>query len=154
MTYTGKVTEVIYSNEENGYTVVLFDADSDVFVAVGIFPPISEGELLKISGEFKDNRKYGEQFSVTDVEFVRPEDPYGIVKYLSSGLFKGIGEKLAKEIVDKFGSETLDILDNQPERLIEVSGIGRKKLMEIIACYEDTRRMKESILFLQNTTYR
>lgn len=149
MTYTGKVTEVIYSNEENGYTVVLFDADSDVFVAVGIFPPISEGELLKISGEFKDNRKYGEQFSVTDVEFVRPEDPYGIVKYLSSGLFKGIGEKLAKEIVDKFGSETLDILDNQPERLIEVSGIGRKKLMEIIACYEDTRRMKESILFLQ-----
>ena len=149
MTYTGKVNEIIYSNEENGYTVLLFDADGDVFVAVGTFPPVSEGEMLKITGEFKDNKKYGEQFAVTEVDFVRPEDEYGIIKYLSSGLFKGIGERLAKEIVDKFGVKTLDVLENNPERLIEVSGIGKKKLMEIIICYENTRRMKETVLFLQ-----
>ena len=149
MTQTGKVTEIIYTNEENGYSVVMFDTDSDAFVAVGIFPPISEGEMLKLTGEFKENKRYGEQFAVENVDFVRPEDEYGIIKYLSSGLFKGIGERLAREIVNMFGSETLTILDERPERLIEVAGIGRKKLMEIIECYEETRRMKESILFLQ-----
>lgn len=149
MTYTGKVTEIIYTNEENGYSVVMFDTDSDAFVAVGIFPPVSEGEMLKLTGEFKENKRYGEQFAVEEVEFVRPEDEYGIVKYLSSGLFKGIGDRLAKEIVDTFGKDTLRVLDETPEKLIRVNGIGRKKLMEIIECYEETRRMKESILFLQ-----
>ena len=149
MTYQGKVTEIIYTNEENGYSVILFDADSDVFTAVGIFPPIQEGEMLRITGEFKDNKRYGEQFAVETVDFLVPEEEEEIVKYLSSGLFKGIGEKLARDIVKTFGTETIDILDKTPERLIEVSGIGRKKLMEIIICYEETRLMKESILFLQ-----
>lgn len=149
MTYQGKVSEIIYTNEENGYSVILFDADSDVFTAVGIFPPMQEGEMLQITGEFKENKRYGEQFVVESVDFLVPEEEEEIVKYLSSGLFKGIGEKLARDIVKTFGTETIDILDKTPERLIEVSGIGRKKLMEIIVCYEETRLMKESILFLQ-----
>lgn len=149
MTYQGKVSEIIYTNEENGYSVILFDADSDVFTAVGIFPPIQEGEMLKITGEFKENKRYGEQFAVDSVEFLIPEGEMEIVKYLSSGLFKGIGEKLAKDIVKTFGEDTIEVLDKTPERLIEVSGIGRKKLMEIIVCYEETRQMKETILFLQ-----
>ena len=149
MIYTGKVDEIIYTNEENGYTVLVFDADSDIFVAVGIFPPVTEGEMLKIEGEFKENKKYGEQFVVNEVNFVMPEDEYGIVRYLSSGLFKGIGERLAKDIVEKFGTKTLEIIENNPDKLREVNGIGKKKLAEIKACYEETRRMKESILFLQ-----
>ena len=149
MTFKGKVGEIIYTNEENGYTVLVFDAEDRYFTAVGIFPLVMEGEMLTISGEFKQNKRYGEQFVVQSVEYARPDDLYGVYKYLSSGLFKGIGEKLAKVIVEHFGMETLEIMDKTPERLTEVSGIGRKKLMEIVASYEETRSMKETVLFLQ-----
>ncbi len=150
MEFKGKVEEIIYTNEENGYTVMVFDAEDKYFTAVGIFPLVTEGEMLKIEGEFKDTKKYGEQFVVTNVSYAYPEDVYGVYKYLSSGLFKGIGEKTAKQIVDKFGIDTLKILDETPHRLLEVTGIGRKKLMEIICSYNETRSMKETILFLQN----
>lgn len=149
MKYKGKVGEIIYTNQENGYTVMTFEAEDRYFTAVGIFPLVAEGEMLQITGEFKPNKKYGEQFLVTEVEYAQPDNLHGIYVYLSSGLFKGIGEKLARQIVDHFGMKTLDILDNCPEKLIEVNGIGRKKLMEIITCYSETRLMKETLLFLQ-----
>lgn len=149
MTFKGTVTDIIFVNEENGYTVLNFATDDEFFTAVGIFPLVNEGEVLEISGEFKKNNKFGEQFVVESVAFAKPDDEENIIKYLSSGLFKGIGEKLATQIVGIFGIETLEILENNPSALRSVPGIGRKKLAEIISSYKDTRNMKEAILFLQ-----
>jgi exodeoxyribonuclease V alpha subunit len=149
MIFTGEIGEIVYRNDENGYTVVQFETEDKYFTAVGTFPLVSVGEFLKITGEFKENRKYGEQFAVENVEYAHPDDVYGIYRYLSSGLFSGIGEKLAKEIVGFFGLKTLDILENSPQELRKVSGIGGKKLEKIIESYNRTRKMKESIVFLQ-----
>ncbi len=149
MTFDGKVEEIIYVNEESGYTVLNFSADDNYFTAVGIFPIIAEGEMLRITGEFKTNSRFGEQFVVDRVEFYKPDDLQGIYKFLSGGLFRGVGEKTAMLIVNHFGLDTLDVLDEHPERLCEVKGIGKKKCIEIIESYNESRKMKESILFLQ-----
>ncbi len=148
-TYKGRVSEIIFANEENGYTVLNFATDDDYFTAVGVFPLVGEGEYLEITGEFRKNSKFGEQFVVDNVKFARPDATYDIIRYLSSGLFRGIGEKLATEIVKVFGEDTLDVLENHPEWLRNVTGIGKKKLAEIMESYRETRQMKESILFLQ-----
>ncbi len=148
-TFDGKVEDIVYLNEETGYTVLNFSADDQYFTAVGIFPLISEGEMLRITGEFKVNSRFGEQFVVERVEFSKPDDLQGIVKFLSGGLFRGIGAKTAADIVRHFGLETLEILDEHPERLCEVRGIGVKKCMEIIQSYKQSRSMKEAVLFLQ-----
>ncbi len=150
MTIKGTVFGIIYVNEENGYSVIEFEADNNrYFTAVGIFPIVEEGEMLSLTGEFHQNAKFGEQFVVEQVEFVKPSDITSIKKYLSSGLFKGIGEKLANEIVKKFGASTMDIIENNPKELKKVSGIGKAKLASIIESYQVNKEMKESIFFLQ-----
>ena len=149
MKVVGTVEDVIFVNEENGYTVLNFATDDDFFTAVGIFPFVSVGERLELTGDFKTNNKFGEQFVVEEVKLSQPSDAEGILKYLASGLFKGIGEKLAYLIVRKFGAETLNILENNPQRLREVSGIGAKKLSEIVESYRETKAMKDVIFFLQ-----
>ena len=149
MTFDGKVEEIVYVNEESGYTVLNFSADDNYFTAVGIFPIIAEGEMLRIYGEFKTNSRFGEQFVVDRVEFYKPDTVEGIYKFLSGGLFRGVGEKTAMLIVNYFGLDTLKVLDENPERLCEVKGIGNKKCIDIIRGYNESRKMKESILFLQ-----
>lgn len=149
ITIKGTVLGIVFVNEENGYTVVEFEADNRCFTAVGIFPVIGEGEMLALTGEFKENPKFGEQFVVQNVEFVKPDDIDSIKKYLSSGLFRGIGEKLANQIVNYYGSYTMNVIENCPEELIKVSGIGDKKLQSIIESYKQNKEMKESIFFLQ-----
>lgn len=149
MKLKGKVEDIVFRNEENGYSVLNLDADGRLITAVGIFPIISEGECLELVGEYKNNSRFGEQFCVTDVTISKPDDTVGVFKYLSSGLFKGIGEKLAADIVEKFGMRALDILENDPKKLMQVTGIGKKKVAEIIESYSSTKQMKETILFLQ-----
>jgi exodeoxyribonuclease V alpha subunit len=149
MILKGTVVGIVFVNEENGYSVLDFEADNSLFTAVGIFPIIGEGEMLALSGEFKENSRFGEQFVVDSVEFIKPDSVESIKKYLSSGLFKGIGEKLAEQIVDYFGTYTIDIIDNHPEELKKVSGIGKAKLSKIIESYRECKEMKESIFFLQ-----
>ncbi len=149
MTFDGKVEDIVYVNEESGYTVLNFSADDNFFTAVGIFPIIAEGEMLRITGEFKTNARFGEQFVVDRVEFYKPDDIEGIFRFLSGGLFRGVGDKTAKLIVNYFGLDTLNVLDEHPERLCEVKGIGTKKCIDIIKSYNESRKMKESILFLQ-----
>ncbi|MCR4661423.1 MAG: ATP-dependent RecD-like DNA helicase, partial [Clostridia bacterium] len=148
-TFRGIVDKIIYTNAETGYTVLAFNAKRNMFVAVGTLPPIEENEYLKITGDFVQNKRYGTQFNIKEVEFDHPDSKNEIYIYLSSGLFYGIGEKTAKLIVDYFGEKTFEILDNDPERLMEVPGIGIKKVKAIIEAYENTKVMKESIIFLQ-----
>ncbi|HOO22570.1 MAG TPA: ATP-dependent RecD-like DNA helicase [Clostridia bacterium] len=149
MTIKGTVIGIIYVNEENGYSVIEFEADNRYFTAVGIFPIIEEGEMLALSGEFKENPKFGEQFVVESVEFIKPDDVESIKKYLSSGLFKGIGEKMANQIVNYFGAYTLEVIENHPQELKKISGIGDVKLADIVESYNRNREMKEVIFFLQ-----
>lgn len=149
MTIRGNVEEIIFRNEENGYTVMNFNADGTLVVAVGIFPFISEGESLELTGENKYNPKFGEQFAVSNVEFLKPNDLESIKKYLSSGLFYGVGEITAEAIVKKFGMETLDIIEKNPNKLTTVKGIGATKAIEISRCYVENSKVKDTILFLQ-----
>lgn len=149
MTVKGRVADIIFVNEENGYTVLNFETDGDFFTAVGIFPLVSEGEVMVLTGEFKKNSRFGEQFVVESAEISEPDDLEGVYKYLSSGLFKGVGEKTAMQIIKTFGMDTMDILDHHPERLREVPGIGRSKLADIVESYRKTKQMKESLFFLQ-----
>jgi exodeoxyribonuclease V alpha subunit len=149
MTVKGTVIGIVYVNEENGYSVLEFEADTGCFTAVGIFPIVGEGEMLSLTGNFRENPKFGQQFVVESVEFVKPDDIESIKKYLSSGLFKGVGEKLAEQIVNYFGAYTMDIIEYKPEELKKVSGIGNSKLLGIIESYRENKEMKESIFFLQ-----
>ena len=149
MLLKGMVIEIIFRNEENGYTVFDMDADGRLVTAVGIFPEILEGESLGLIGEFKENSRYGEQFEVKEVIFETPTDIAGIFNFLRSGLFRGVGEVTARAIVDKFGLQTLDVIENTPEKLKEVQGIGKQKALDIKKAFQDTVEMRNTILFLQ-----
>lgn len=148
MLIKGSVEDIIFHNPENGYTVANFDWNGRLIVIVGIFPTITEGEILALKGEFKDNPKFGEQFAVTDIEFLLPEDEESIRRYLSSGLFRGVGEVTASALVDYFGRFTLDVIENHPEKLTQVPGIGQKKASDIINSYNETKKYKDTLLFL------
>ena len=133
MTIQGSVYQIIYFNEENNYTVVDLDCSGELITAVGIFPDIKEGELLEIEGDKVYNPRFGEQIKVTDVRFVKPSKKEDIIQFLSSGLIKGIGKNKAKDIVNEFGEDTLDIIELDPTRLLKIKGIGKVTAREISA---------------------
>ncbi|MFA5449766.1 MAG: ATP-dependent RecD-like DNA helicase [Clostridia bacterium] len=149
MVLSGTVENIIFRNEENGYTVLDFFADGRLITAVGIFPSLEVGEALTLTGEQRSNTKYGEQFEVTNVTFDAPTDINGMIAYLGSGLFKGLGEITARTIVMHFGLKTLEIMEKDPMRLTEVRGIGAKKATEIAESYKKRIGMQNTILFLQ-----
>ena len=148
MEISGNIENIIFRNDENGYTVAEIDVHGMLVTAVGIFPPLTEGEHVTLRGERKINPKYGEQFSVTEVIVTPPNDEESIEKYLGSGLFRGVGEILAHRIVEKFGKDTFEILEYSPSRLAEVKGISPAKALEIASAYHDMRRMQRAVMFL------
>ena len=116
------VERITYRNEENGYSVIKCKAKdySDLVTVVGAMPDVHVGAVLSLEGFWKIDSKYGRQFSAQKWEEALPATVYGIEKYLGSGLVKGVGPKFAKRIVQKFGKDTLDVIEEQPELLIEV----------------------------------
>lgn len=149
MQISGTINNVIFRNAENGYTVVSIYTEGKLETAVGIFPPISEGETIELIGERIINKKYGEQIAVESVRTKPPTTPEGIIKYLSSDLFKGIGEVTAKRIVDKFGDKTFEIIEKEPILLESIPQITAVRAMEIGEKFIELRFMQESIIFLQ-----
>ncbi len=149
MKLRGIIEHVIFQNTENGYTVVSLDVQNLLYTVVGTFPPVAEGDEIEASGELKTNSKYGEQFIADEVKTVLPESEDGIRRYLASGLFKGIGEKTAKTIVDTFGAATLKVIEQTPERLSEIKGISRVKAMDIADAFSRIKGMQDSMLFLK-----
>ncbi len=149
MIIKGQINDIIFRNDENGYTVINFDINSTFIVAVGIFPFANVGDMYELEGDYKVNPKFGEQFVVEHANYIKPTDIDSIKKYLASGLFPGIGEKIAKAIVRKFGAETLSILEDNPYRLTEVRGIKEKRAKDIIAAYAEHVKARDAILFLQ-----
>lgn len=149
MQIIGIVESVIFRNVENGYTVVALSCDGKYETAVGIFPTVSEGEEVVIEGKRVVNDRFGEQIQVESVKTKPPTTPEGIIKYLSSDLFKGVGEVTAKRIVDKYGENTFDIIENNPIELKSIKGVTAKTALLIGYKYNELRSMQNSIIFLQ-----
>ena len=149
MLIIGQVQNVIFQNDDNGYTVVKVFSNGEILTCVGKFPKISEGQRVEIDGILIKNAKYGEQVSVQNVKVLLPNTKEGIKKYLSSGLIRGIGPITADLIVEKFGETTLDIIEFNPMKLVEVKGVSENKAMQIAETFRDIKQMQNSVMFLQ-----
>ncbi len=145
------VERITYQNAENGYTVIKCRAKnySDLVAVVGTMPDVHVGSVLSLEGTWKVDKKYGRQFSVEKWEETLPATVYGIEKYLGSGLIKGIGPKFASRIVQKFGKDTLNIIEETPDLLVQVEGIGTVRIERIRRSWQDQKEIKNIMLFLQ-----
>ena len=142
--------ETVFRNDENGYTVLIVRTGRTRVSAVGILPPVASGEKLRITGEWVEHPVYGRQIKVHSCEIEKPTTLSGIEKYLSSGMIRGIGPATAKLLVKAFGEKTLDVLYAEPERLLEVPGIGEKRARMIQESYAEQAQQREAMLFLQS----
>ena len=150
ITVTGTVEEIIYSNPDNGYTVCGIDSvDEGLFTATGYMPFITEGESVALSGSWVMHPDYGEQFKIEYYECVMPSDEESILKYLASGIVPGIREATAKKLLSHFGTEVLEIMLKEPERLAEVKGISKEKAKTIGKSFCEIQSMQNIVMFLQ-----
>lgn len=149
MLIEGPIEEIIFRNDENGYTVFLIDFKGALTTCVGKLVNANIGENLSLDGEFVNNNKYGLQFAFTNYEVVLPTSLSGIEKYLSSGLIKGVGPVTAKNIVQTFKEQTFDIIEMSPSSLAEIKNISMKKALEIGEKFKELKKMQNSIMFLQ-----
>ena len=150
--YKGFIDRLTYHNPENGYTIarLVVEGQRERIAIVGTLASIQEGESIEVEGAWTNHPKYGKQFKVEHYKAVYPSTLEGMQKYLGSGLIKGVGTKSAKRIVDHFGAETLDIIDEDPRRLEEVSKLGKKRVELIAAAWDEQRQIKDVMVFLQS----
>lgn len=146
----GYVDHIIYQNSDNGYTVLILLADDEEEITcVGNFKGVDTGENLLVKGTYVEHPVYGRQMKAEFYEVTPPDDARSMMRYLSSGAIKGIGEALAKRIVERFGDNTFQIMEQEPERLAEVKGISERIAREIAEQVIDKREMRDAFLFLQ-----
>ena len=145
------VERVTYQNETNGYSVIKCRAKgyADLITVVGSMPEVHVGSVLTLSGEWTVNPKFGRQFTVSGFEETLPATVYGIEKYLGSGLVKGIGPKFAARIVRAFGADTLNVIEEDPDALLRVPGIGKLRVERIKKSWDEQKEIKNIMLFLQ-----
>lgn len=144
----GTIERVIYCNEENGYMVCdLGTDDDDIITVTGIMPYITEGDRLILYGEWKNNAKYGRQFAVSQYEKCIPADAASILRYLSSGAVKGIGKKTAQKIVDEFGDNSLEVIENHPDWLSDIPGMSLNKAKKISEEFKQNIGIRNAMLF-------
>src|SRR5436305_4517096 len=151
-TLEGVLERIVFSNEENAWTVARLSVPGhrDLVTAVGNLLGVQPGENLRLTGAWIQDPKYGRQFKVTSYATVTQATVGGIEKYLGSGLIRGIGKVMASRLVACFGVETLDVIENRPDRLVEVEGIGPKRSREILRAWAEQREIKEVMIFLQS----
>ena len=147
--HKGYVEHIIYRNEENTYTVFEVQCEDGLLTCTGFPPAISEGESCIVEGETVHHAVYGDQLKVSIYRAIPPENSQAMLRYLSSGAVKGIGQALAARIVKKFGDDTLRIMDEERERLAEVKGISERGAREIAAHIAQKRDLRDAMLFLQ-----
>ncbi|MEU1483603.1 ATP-dependent RecD-like DNA helicase [Streptomyces sp. NPDC005752] len=149
---TGVLERITYANEENGYTVARVDTGrgmNDLLTVVGSLLGAQPGESLRMEGRWGSHPQFGKQFTVENYTTILPATIQGIRRYLGSGLIKGIGPVMADRITTHFGVDTLDIIEQQPKRLVEVPGLGPKRTKMIAAAWEEQKAIKEVMVFLQ-----
>ena len=140
------IERIVFRNEGNGYTVADVKSSKHRVRAVGIMPEITSGMSCVLYGELEQNGKYGEQFSVKDCKEMMPTDEASLLAFLSSGVIRGIGPKTAIVIVNKYGENSLEVIEKTPEKLLEISGIGQKKLDVIVGSYAEHKEIANVIL--------
>ena len=143
------VEQIIFSNPDNGYAVLQVNTGDDWQTIVGTFPEIAIGTTLQCIGEWKNDKKYGRQFIVETWHEEVPSTIVGMEKYLGSGLINGIGPKMAHTIVKFFGAETMNVIENDIERLLQVPGIGKGRFNKIHTSWEKQKGVKDIMVFLQ-----
>ena len=149
MEITGYVDHIIYRKPENGYTVFILVSDGDEITCVGNLGQIDQGDNLLIEGEETAHAIYGSQIKVTSYRIVPPGDADSMERYLGSGAIKGVGPALAKRIVKKFGADTFRMIEEEPERLVEIKGISERIAREISQQMDEKKGMREAMIFLQ-----
>ncbi|MBR2876976.1 MAG: ATP-dependent RecD-like DNA helicase, partial [Clostridia bacterium] len=148
-TITGVVEDITFQNAANGFTVLDFSSDDELFTAVGVMPGISVGETVSLTGTFTTHPTFGRQLKVSSYTRTMPETSEQIIKYLSSGVIRGIGPKKALLIVETFGSETLNVIENTPERLAELRGISTEQAKTIGEEFKKQYAMRTVMLGLE-----
>jgi len=148
----GYIERITFQSPENGFTVAQLQParNSELICIVGVMPSLQPGETVQCYGQWKRHLVHGRQFEVSNYQVKAPADINGIRKYLGSGLIKGIGPTYAGRIVEKFGLNTLDVIDNSPERLLEIEGLGKKRLTTIKECWEKQKSIRELMIFLKS----
>lgn len=149
MQIDGPIEEIIFRNEQNGYTVFILDFHDTPVVCVGKLMSANVGENLSLEGEYVNNAKYGYQFSFSSYEVVLPTSLAGIERYLASGLIKGVGPVTARNIVKHFKEQTFDIIEMSPSSLAEVKNISLKKALEIGEKFKELKKLQNTVMFLQ-----
>ena len=145
----GSVEDIIFQNQDNGYAVFSISSDMEEITCTGVVPQIHSGEALTLTGRFIVHPVYGKQFQVSFFEKSIPTTEEGIEKYLSSGVIKGIGKKTAKKIVDRFGRDTFYVIEEKPDRLVEIKGITYEKAAAIHNVFMEQHSLRRAMLFLQ-----
>ena len=148
-TIKGYVDHIIFRNAQNGYTVLVLIVEEEEVTCVGVFSDIVEGENIEATGEYTDHPTYGRQFKVESFEEKAPEDEMAIERYLGSGAIRGIGLALVARIVRRFKKDTFRIIEEEPERLVEVKGISERKAMERAEQVNAKKDLRQAMIFLQ-----
>ena len=149
LTITGTVLAVVFQNEENGYAVLrLVTDEGELITVVGCIPCAAPGEYLSAAGSFVSHAQYGEQFEAVEVERQMPTDETEILNYLASGTIRGIGPATAEKLVNRFGAQTLDIMESEPEKLTAVKGITEKRAREIALAFREQMGLRRLMEFL------
>lgn len=149
MEIKGQISEIIYQNEVNSYTIAEFETEDELTTIVGYLPFINKGDSLKLVGNFVNHPDYGRQFKIQTFEKTIPETLEALEKYLAGGIIKGVGPATAKKIVDNFGEETLSILKFEPYKLANVKGITKTKALEISEEFNEKWELWQIIGFLE-----
>lgn len=145
----GYVDHIIYQNADNGYMVMVVSDEKSEITVTGIFRDIETGERVRVEGVMQQHPSYGEQLRMETYEVLAPDDRKSIERYLGSGAIKGVGEKLAQRIVKKFGEDTFRVIEEEPERLVEIKGISERIARQIAEQVYEKREMRRAMLFLQ-----
>ena len=146
----GTVESIVYRNDKNDYTVAEISCDGELFTVVGIMPMVAEGELVTLSGSWTYHREFGRQFAFTSYERCLPTEIEGIIQYLSGRTIKGVGPVTALKIVNKFGMDTFDVIENHPEWLTDIPGITRKKAAAISESFREQADFRGVMVFFKD----
>lgn len=149
MEIKGEITDIIYQNEVNSYTIAVFETEEEETTIVGYLPFVKSGDELKVIGKFVEHKDYGRQFKVETFEKLMPETLGALERYLANGSIKGIGEATAKKIIKKFGEDTINVFKFEPEKLAQIKGITETKALEMSESFLENWEVWQIVGFLE-----